>query len=102
MIRLLFQRAGVNRLSRARVLICVPSAITHVEKRAVLEAARRAGSAQTHLLEQPMAAAIGAGLPIHQPLGNMVIDIGGGTTDIAAISSGGGVSPHALRLWPSD
>ena len=63
MIRLLFQRAGVNRLYRARVLICVPSAITHVEQRAVLEAARRAGAAQTYLIEQPMAAAIGAGLP---------------------------------------
>jgi len=86
MIRLLFQRAGVNRLSRARVLICVPSAITHVEKRAVLEAARRAGSAQTHLLEQPMAAAIGAGLPIHEPMGNMVVDVGGGTTEVAVIS----------------
>src|SRR5436309_12904780 len=84
MIRLLFQRAGVNRMSRARVLICVPSAITHVEKRAVLEAARRAGSAQTHLLEQPMAAAIGAGLPIHEPMGNMGADIGGGTTEAVA------------------
>ncbi|HTL84550.1 MAG TPA: rod shape-determining protein, partial [Acidimicrobiia bacterium] len=60
MIRLLFQRAGINRLYRARVLICVPSAITHVEQRAVLEAARRAGAAQTYLIEQPMAAAIGA------------------------------------------
>jgi len=98
MIRLLFQRAGVNRLSRARVLICVPSAITHVEKRAVLEAARRAGSAQTHLLEQPMAAAIGAGLPIHEPMGNMVIDIGGGTTDIAVISLAGTVYGRSLRV----
>ena len=86
MIRLLFQRAGVSRLSRARVLICVPSAITHVEQRAVLEAARLAGAASTYLLEQPMAAAIGAGLPIHEPLGNMVVDIGGGTTEVAVIS----------------
>ncbi|MDQ1385823.1 MAG: rod shape-determining protein MreB, partial [Actinomycetota bacterium] len=102
MIRLLFQRAGVNRMSRARVLICVPSAITHVEKRAVLEAARRAGSAQTHLLEQPMAAAIGAGLPIHEPMGNMVIDIGGGTTEIAVISLGGIVALEALRVGSFD
>ena len=102
MIRLLFQRAGVNRLSRARVLICVPSAITHVEKRAVLEAARRAGSAQTHLLEQPMAAAIGAGLPIHEPMGNMVIDIGGGTTEVAVISLGGVVALEALRVGSFD
>jgi len=98
MIRLLFQRAGVNRMSRARVLICVPSAITHVEKRAVLEAARRAGSAQTHLLEQPMAAAIGAGLPIHEPMGNMVIDIGGGTSEIAVIALGGIVVSTSLRV----
>src|SRR5207249_9446814 len=66
LIRMLFQRAGISRLQRARVLICVPSAITHVEQRAVLEAARRAGAAQTFLIEQPMAAAIGASLPIHE------------------------------------
>src|ERR1700709_2180094 len=102
MIRLLFQRAGVNRMSRARVLICVPSAITHVEKRAVLEAARRAGSAQTHLLEQPMAAAIGAGLALPEPMGNMVIDIGGGTTEIAVISLGGIVALEALRVGSFD
>ena len=95
MIRLLFQRAGVNRLYRARVLICVPSAITHVEQRAVLEAARRAGAAQTFLIEQPMAAAIGAGLPIHEPMGNMVVDIGGGTTEVAVISLGGVVGARS-------
>ena len=98
MIRLLFQRAGVNRLYRARVLICVPSAITHVEQRAVLEAARRAGAAQTYLIEQPMAAAIGAGLPIHEPMGNMVVDVGGGTTEVAVISLGGVVALEALRV----
>ena len=102
MIRLLFQRAGINRMSRARVLICVPSAITHVEKRAVLEAARRAGAAQTHLIDQPMAAAIGAGLPIHEPMGNMVIDIGGGTTEVAVISLGGIVSLEAVRVGSFD
>jgi rod shape-determining protein MreB len=98
MIRLLFQRAGVSRLSRARVLICVPSAITHVEQRAVLEAARLAGAASTYLLEQPMAAAIGAGLPIHEPAGNMVVDIGGGTTEVAVISLGGIVTSSSLRI----
>jgi len=102
MIRLLFQRAGINRMSRARVLICVPSAITHVEKRAVLEAARRAGATQTHLIDQPMAAAIGAGLPIHEPMGNMVIDIGGGTTEVAVISLGGIVALEALRVGSFD
>jgi rod shape-determining protein MreB len=102
MIRLLFQRAGINRLYRARVLICVPSAITHVEQRAVLEAARRAGAAQTYLIEQPMAAAIGAGLPIHEPIGNMVIDVGGGTTEVAVISLGGVVALEALRVGSFD
>lgn len=102
MIRLLFQRAGISRLQRSRVLICVPSAITHVEQRAVLEAARRAGAAQTFLIEQPMAAAIGAGLPIHEPLGNMVIDIGGGTTEVAVISLGGVVALEAVRVGSFD
>ena len=102
MIRLLFQRAGVNRLYRARVLICVPSAITHVEQRAVLEAARRAGAAQTYLIEQPMAAAIGAGLPIHEPMGNMIVDIGGGTTEVAVISLGGVVALEAVRVGSFD
>jgi rod shape-determining protein MreB len=102
MIRLLFQRAGVNRLNRARVLICVPSAITHVEQRAVLEAARRAGAATTYLIEQPMAAAIGAGLPIHEPLGNMIVDVGGGTTEVAVISLGGVVALEAVRVGSFD
>jgi rod shape-determining protein MreB and related proteins len=102
MIRLLFQRAGVSRLYRARVLICVPSAITHVEQRAVLEAARRAGAAATYLIEQPMAAAIGAGLPIHEPMGNMVVDVGGGTTEVAVISLGGVVALEAVRVGSFD
>ncbi len=102
MIRLLFERAGVSRLYRARVLICVPSAITHVEQRAVLEAARRAGAAQTYLIEQPMAAAIGASLPIHEPLGNMIVDVGGGTSEVAVISLGGVVALEAVRVGSFD
>ncbi|MCZ7529214.1 MAG: rod shape-determining protein [Acidimicrobiia bacterium] len=102
MIRLLFQRAGISRLSRARVLICVPSAITHVEQRAVLEAARRAGAASTYLIEQPMAAAIGAELPIHEPMGNMVVDVGGGTSEVAVISLGGVVALEAVRVGSFD
>jgi rod shape-determining protein MreB len=102
LIRLLFGQAGVSRLYRARVLICVPSAITHVEQRAVLEAARRAGAAQTFLIEQPMAAAIGASLPIHEPLGNLVIDIGGGTSEVAVISLGGVVALEAVRVGGFD
>jgi rod shape-determining protein MreB and related proteins len=102
MIRLLLERAGVSRLNRPRVLICVPSAITEVEKRAVEEAARRAGAAGAFLIEQPMAAAIGAGLPIHEPLGNMVVDIGGGTTETAVISLGGVVALNAIRVGSFD
>jgi rod shape-determining protein MreB and related proteins len=102
MIRLLLQRVGVSRFNRPRVLICVPSAITEVERRAVEEAARRAGAAGAFLIEQPMAAAIGAGLPIHEPLGNMVVDVGGGTTETAMISLGGLVSLQAIRVGGFD
>jgi rod shape-determining protein MreB len=102
MIRLLLKRAGINRFTRPRVLICVPSAITEVERRAVEEAARRAGAAGAFLIEQPMAAAIGAGLPIHEPLGNMVVDVGGGTTETAMISLGGIVALRAIRVGSFD
>jgi rod shape-determining protein MreB len=102
MIRLLLQRAGLSRFQRPRVLICVPSAITEVERRAVKEAARQAGATETQLIEQPMAAAIGAGLPIHEPRGNMVVDIGGGTTETAVISLGGIVSLQAIRVGSFD
>ncbi|MGH9065557.1 MAG: rod shape-determining protein [Acidimicrobiales bacterium] len=102
MIRLLLQRAGVSRFNRPRVLICVPSAITEVERRAVEEAARRAGAAGAYLIEQPLAAAIGAGLPIHEPLGNMVVDVGGGTTEVAVISLGGVVALQAIRTGSFD
>jgi rod shape-determining protein MreB len=102
LIRMLFRQAGVSRLYRTRVLICVPSAITHVEQRAVREAARRAGAAQTFLIEQPMAAAIGAPLPIHEPLGNMVVDVGGGTSEVAVISVGGVVALEAVRVGGFD
>ena len=102
MIRLLLQRVGVNRFNRPRVLICVPSALTAVEQRAVTEAARRAGAAEAHLIEQPMAAAIGSGLPIYEPIGNMVIDIGGGTSEVALISLGGVVALEAVRVGSFD
>ena len=89
MIRLLLKRVGVNRFNRPRVVICVPSAITAVERRAVIEATKRAGAVDAQLIEQPMAAAIGAGLPINEPMANMVVDIGGGTSETALISLGG-------------
>lgn len=98
MIRLLLKRAGVSRFQRPKVLICVPSAITEVERRAVTDATRRAGAADAQLLEQPMAAAIGADLPIDEPVGNMVVDIGGGTTETAVISLGGIVTLKAERV----
>jgi rod shape-determining protein MreB len=102
MIRLLLQRVGVNRFNRPRVVICVPSAITEVERRAVTEAARRAGAADAQLIEQPMAAAIGAGLPINEPVGSMVIDVGGGTSETALISLGGIVALQAVRVGSFD
>jgi rod shape-determining protein MreB len=102
MLRVLLQRVGVSRLNRPRVLICVPSAITAVERRAVKEAARRAGAAATYLIEQPMAAAIGAGLAIHEPVGSMVVDIGGGTSEMAVISLGGLVAQRAIRCGGFD
>ena len=102
MIRLLLQRVGVNRFNRPRIVICVPSAITAVEQRAVREAARRAGAAEVELIEQPMAAAIGAGLPIQEPVGNMVVDIGGGTSESALISLGGVVALNAVRVGSFD
>ncbi|MDA3041493.1 MAG: rod shape-determining protein [Actinomycetota bacterium] len=102
MIRLLLQRAGVSKFSRPKVLICVPSAITEVERRAVTDATRRAGAADAQLLEQPVAAAIGANLPIDEPVGNMVIDIGGGTTETAVISLGGIVALEAVRVGSFD
>ena len=102
MIRLLLHRCGVSRLNRPRVLICVPSAITSVERRAVKEATHRAGASAAYLIEQPMAAAIGAGLSIHEPIGNMVVDVGGGTSETAVISLGGLVASEAIRCGGFD
>lgn len=102
MIRLLLKRVGVNRFNRPRVVICVPSAITAVEKRAVTEAARKAGATEAQLIEQPMAAAIGSGLPINEPMANMVVDIGGGTSETALISLGGVVALQAVRVGSFD
>lgn len=87
-----------NRLFKPRVLICVPSQVTSVERRAVIQAAIEAGAREAYTIEEPMAAAIGAGLPISTPGGNMIVDIGGGTTDIAVISLGGIVASESLRI----
>ncbi|HJM27276.1 MAG: rod shape-determining protein [Acidimicrobiales bacterium] len=102
MVRLLLERVGVSRLNRPKVLVCVPSAITAVERRAVTEAAKSAGAADAQLIEQPLAAAIGANLPISEPVGNMVVDIGGGTSESALLSLGGVVAIEALRIGSFD
>lgn len=99
MLEHLIRRAvGRKRIFKPRVLVCVPSGVTGVEKRAVLQAAREAGAGEAYTIEEPMAAAIGAGLPISTPGGNMVVDIGGGTTDIAVISLEGIVISRSLRV----
>lgn len=102
MIRLILERVGVGRFGKTRVIVCVPSVITAVERRAVTEAAKRAGATEVQLMEQPMAAAIGSGLPIHEPTGNMMVDIGGGTSETAVVSLGGIVSLRAVRLGSFD
>jgi rod shape-determining protein MreB len=90
--------SGRGPLVRPRIVICIPSGVTQVERRAVKEAAILAGGREVHLIEEPMAAAIGAGLPIHEPSGNMVVDIGGGTTEVAVISLYGIVYANSLRV----
>ena len=100
MIAYLLSRAtqGSSKLLAPRVVVGVPSGITNVEIRAVRDATRNAGAGEVHIVEEPMAAAIGMRLPIHEPVGNMVIDIGGGTSDIALISLGGVVRSKNLRV----
>lgn len=102
LIRLILQRAGVSRFSRPRCLISVASALTEVERRAVEEAALSAGARSCYLVEEPIAAAIGANLPIHEPLGNLVCDVGGGTSEVALISMGGIVTNTAVRVGGFD
>ncbi|MFH1624177.1 MAG: rod shape-determining protein, partial [Pseudomonadota bacterium] len=85
-------------LIRPRMIICVPSGITQVEKRAVKETAESAGAREVYLIEEPMAAAIGAGLPVSEAVGNMVVDIGGGTTEVAVISLSGIVYSQSVRV----
>jgi rod shape-determining protein MreB and related proteins len=84
--------------SKPRVVICVPSGVTEVEKRAVEEATLQAGAKEAYLIEEPMAAAIGANLPVEEPSGSMVVDIGGGTSEVAVISLGGIVTSKSLRI----
>jgi rod shape-determining protein MreB len=98
MLRHFIQKVHQNRWAHPRVVVCVPSGVTGVEKRAVEEATLSAGARQAFLIEEPMAAAIGAGLPVAEPTGNMVVDVGGGTTEVAVISLGGIVVAQSIRI----
>lgn len=99
MLRYFIHKVHQSKFSKPRMIICVPSGITGVEQRAVQEAAEYAGARKpAYIIEEPMAAAIGAGLPIHEPTGNMVVDIGGGTTEVAVISLGGIVTSRSIRI----
>lgn len=99
MLRYFIQQVHKRRfLARPRVIVCVPSGITGVEQRAIEEATEQAGARTALLIEEPMAAAIGADLPIYEPSGNMIVDIGGGTTEVAVISLGGIVASESIRI----
>ena len=98
MLRYFIQKVHKRRhLAKPRIVVCVPSGITGVEQRAVKDAGYAAGARRVYIIEEPMAAAIGAGLPVHEPTGNMVVDIGGGTTEVAVISLGGIVTSQSIR-----
>ncbi len=99
MLRYFIQKVHKRRhLAKPRIVVCVPSGITGVEQRAVKDAGYAAGARKVYIIEEPMAAAIGAGLPVHEPMGNMVVDIGGGTTEVAVISLGGIVTAQSIRV----
>ena len=99
MLRYFIQKVHKRRrTARPRLVVCVPSGITGVEQRAVKDAGYQAGARKVFIIEEPMAAAIGAGLPVHEPTGNMVVDIGGGTTEVAIISLGGIVTSQSIRV----
>ncbi len=92
------QKINMNRLARPRMVICIPSGVTEVERRAVRDSGERANAREVFLIEEPMAAAIGMGLDISKPIGNIIVDIGGGTTEIAVIALNGVVTKEAIRV----
>ncbi|MFT8477092.1 MAG: rod shape-determining protein [Liquorilactobacillus sp.] len=98
MMKYYIQKALARKTGKPYVMVCVPSGVTEVEKRAVIDATRVAGARDAYVIEEPFAAAIGAGLPVMDPTGSMVVDIGGGTTDVATISLGGIVSSRSIRM----
>ena len=98
MLKYFIGKIGGRFLFAPRIMICIPSQVTEVEKKAVIDAASNAGARKVYLIEEPIAAAIGAGLDISKPCGNMIVDIGGGTTDIAVISLGGAVVSSSIKV----
>lgn len=98
MIRAFIKEANISGVFKPRVVVCIPSGITEVERRAVEEAVIQAGAKAAALIEEPMAAAMGAGLPVNEATGNMIVDIGGGTTEVAVISLGGIVASKSIRI----
>jgi rod shape-determining protein MreB and related proteins len=97
MLRYFIRLVDQRRMARPRLVMCAPSGVTEVEKKAVVEASMSAGAREVHLIEEPIAAAIGAGLPIEEPVGHMVVDVGGGTSEVAVISLGGIVESESVR-----
>ncbi len=98
MLQRFIRKIKLNRLARPKMVICVPSGVTEVERRAVKDSGERAGALEVHLIEEPVAAAIGIGLDISKPIGNIIVDIGGGTTEIAVIALNGVVTKEAIRI----
>ena len=102
MLRYFIKKSVKKLIFKPRIIVCVPSGITDVERRAVVEACQHAGAIKTYIIEEPNAAAIGAGIDITEPDGNMIIDIGGGTTDVAVIALGGIVVNNSIRVAGDD
>ena len=98
MLQGFIRKINLNRMSRPRMVICVPSGVTEVERRAVKDSGARANAREVYLIEEPVAAAIGIGLDISQPIGNIIVDVGGGTTEIAVISLNGVVAKETIRI----
>ena len=98
MLKYFIGKVNMSKLFKPRVIVCVPSGVTEVEQRAVIDATMHAGARSVHIIEEPIAAAIGAGIDIAKPYGSMIVDIGGGTTDIAVISLGGIVTSESIKV----
>ena len=98
MLKYFIKKVETNKFAAPKIMVCVPSQITEVERRAVIDSCVEAGAKKVYLIEEPVAAAIGAGIEIQKPIGNLIVDIGGGTTDIAVISVGGSVVSTSINI----